>query len=643
MAWENLQQVVLNGETYNLATLDNTGITWVANSNNQAYDENTSAVADGSSANGIFNISSSEVMNSYNNEKFYFSNGYYFLYWFYGSSYPQDCLTFTNSSDLGLVQAISRGTNRYPRLRGIIINHETQKARPWVYHQNALNDNYALVGDWLLTDNRDIQEGLLYQAIMASQPVSYTWESVASITGKGKTYRLTDILNINDGEAMNDVQYDGNLDFSAKSKVNNMISEVVIDENAVAVEYKVPAGNYTYTKLVYKRNSIPNDVDDGTAINIDPALTKVSISNISSGATYWFVIFTDKSTSEPYKFGTEENADELVLYDNGWVNSTYFDTDAEVVGQTQSEPISYNYEAKSNHLLIEYDNWRDTIYWRGVQVLFNKKTFPVWYTKIKLDLELYVKYNSQWDCIYVVSPFSSVHGLLLKDFNNGENVNYNTYTDSGVTYERYLIGNPNGGSPTPYEATDRWNTEAVSLLRSDGTYQDYVELMLEGVNQYHKASMKVYKITLVKGGENIIPQNANLNTWDMEYPEAFENTFDGKVNHLTLHTLYNLNEPLTINVNARAGYKYTFLCRACSPTGFSRGLNYGEILNPSSSSESARIKIDNSASEEMKTYGVEYDCETSGQVTFGFDFVPITDYATIRFEISDLMILESKI
>lgn len=135
---------------------------------------------------------------------------------------------------------------------------------------------------------------------------SYNWESISSITGKGKSYRLTDILNINDGLAMNDVQYDGNLDFSAKSKVNNMISEVVIDENAVAVEYKVPAGNYTYTKLVYKRNSIPNDVDDGTAINIDPALTKVSLTGIADGSVYWFVIFTDKSTSEPYKFGTEK-------------------------------------------------------------------------------------------------------------------------------------------------------------------------------------------------------------------------------------------------------------------------------------------------------------------------------------------------
>ena len=119
----------------------------------------------------------------------------------------------------------------------------------------------------------------------------YIWESISSILGKGNTYRLTDILNINDGEAVNDVQASGNVDFSAKSKVNNLISAVMDkDLTKVIVTYIIPSGTYSYIKLVYKQGSIPSNYNDGTAINITQSSTSQVIEGIVDGNTYWFVI-----------------------------------------------------------------------------------------------------------------------------------------------------------------------------------------------------------------------------------------------------------------------------------------------------------------------------------------------------------------
>ena len=317
---------------------------------------------------------------------------------------------------------------------------------------------------------------------------SYNWSSVTSISGKGNTYNLTEILNINDGNAVNNVQASENVDFTSASKVNNLIDAVMdIDPTKVKVTYSIPEGDYQYIKLVYKRDLIPTDYTDGTAIDITQASTEQVISGINDGNTYYFVIFTDKSVSEPKDFSFAPNPDEIVLYDNGTVNTTYFDTDATVTGHTQAEPLSYNYEAKSDHLLLEYNNMRDTIYWRGLSVAFDKKTFPSGYTKIKLDIELSVTYYSEWVQIYATVNEATE---ILKNFNEGENVIYETWTESGVTYSRYVIGDGRGS----YDASDRWVTQVCDLGNND----NYLTIELNGVNQWHEASMKIYKITLIR-------------------------------------------------------------------------------------------------------------------------------------------------
>ena len=130
------------------------------------------------------------------------------------------------------------------------------------------------------------------------------WESVKSISGKGKTYNLTEILNINDGEAVNDVSASGNVDFSKKTKVNNLIADAIQDQTKVTVHYEIPEGTYSYIKLVYKKNAIPQTYSDGTAIDIDQSDTETEITGIVDGSTYYFVIFTNLSVSEEKMFSS---------------------------------------------------------------------------------------------------------------------------------------------------------------------------------------------------------------------------------------------------------------------------------------------------------------------------------------------------
>lgn len=147
-------------------------------------------------------------------------------------------------------------------------------------------------------------------------PSLYQWSSVSSVVGKGKTYKFTDILNINDGNAVNDVQASGNVNFSKKTKVNNMIDDVqIIDDSRVTVEYSIPNGDYTWIKLVYKRNSIPEDESDGTYISITKDSTKQYITDIIVNGKYWFKIFTNNSESEEVSLQIG-NENQLMLIDS---------------------------------------------------------------------------------------------------------------------------------------------------------------------------------------------------------------------------------------------------------------------------------------------------------------------------------------
>ena len=176
----------------------------------------------------------------------------------------------------------------------------------------------------------------------------------------------------------------------------------------------------------------------------------------------------------------EEFPQELVLYSNGQVNTRYFDVNNVTIGSTQSEPISKSYEVESNHLLLEYDNWRDTTGWRGILINFDGKDFPSCYTKVKLDVEVYAKYNSSWASIELNVNDNQTG---VKNFNGGVNVRK-------VSDTRYQIG-----GQSSFEATSRYETDEMELLLSN---TNHLVIEFSGVNQYHEGYVKIYKITLIQ-------------------------------------------------------------------------------------------------------------------------------------------------
>ena len=148
--------------------------------------------------------------------------------------------------------------------------------------------------------------------INGSPLVTYQWSSVPSISGKNGILSLTQILNINDGEPVENVTNRGNLDFSKKTKVNTLVNSVYEptykeDQTKATVEYEIPEAEYQYTKLVYKKKKIPKSSTDGTAINIGADDTEVVVSGLEENSTYYFVVFTNRTKSNAYKFKTGKN------------------------------------------------------------------------------------------------------------------------------------------------------------------------------------------------------------------------------------------------------------------------------------------------------------------------------------------------
>lgn len=68
---------------------------------------------------------------------------------------------------------------------------------------------------------------------------------------------------------------------------------------SIVASYSIPSATYNYIKLVYKKDSIPTSYSDGTAVDITQESTSQTINGLTEGDTYFFVIFTDITTSEP--------------------------------------------------------------------------------------------------------------------------------------------------------------------------------------------------------------------------------------------------------------------------------------------------------------------------------------------------------
>lgn len=186
------------------------------------------------------------------------------------------------------------------------------------------------------------------------------WESVNSLSGNEKTYNLATIksANINYGESVTGASSSAFNTLNKNSLVSKMINDVLYNSEKVTVKYSVPSGTYSYIKLVYKKGSIPASYSDGTAIDITQASTEQQISGLADGGTWWFVIFTDKTTSEPKSLKTTDLQEEKQLSEIVKVNSM-----ANVQGYVTSDITETSINNLSSYfgtervLRIEHSTW----------------------------------------------------------------------------------------------------------------------------------------------------------------------------------------------------------------------------------------------------------------------------------------------
>lgn len=185
----------------------------------------------------------------------------------------------------------------------------------------------------------------LYNAI--NNIVTYTWQSVAGVSGKGQTYNLSQIASasINNGESVTGASASAFTSLSDSTKVSALVDVQELDDSKARVVYKIPSlasGSYSYAKLTYKQGHIPTNKDDGTSADLDITSFDVNktidVSGIVTGSIYWFVIFTDKSESEPVKLG-ENNGSAIFFADmaNNGRDSSRYDASKTIGNHKQGE------------------------------------------------------------------------------------------------------------------------------------------------------------------------------------------------------------------------------------------------------------------------------------------------------------------
>lgn len=146
----------------------------------------------------------------------------------------------------------------------------------------------------------------------------YNWKSVKTIKGKEGSFRLSDILNINEAQPVTDVPAAGNVNFTKKTKLDTLINRALeTDGNPTkaTVSFTLPNATYSFAKLVYKLGQMPEDEDDGVAIDITPDDSVAKIEDLEQDKSYWFAIFTNKTESNAVEYRTGEVSDEYYEFD----------------------------------------------------------------------------------------------------------------------------------------------------------------------------------------------------------------------------------------------------------------------------------------------------------------------------------------
>jgi hypothetical protein len=212
-----------------------------------------------------------------------------------------------------------------------------------------------------------------------SEPTpQYTWQSVSSISGKnGILQPLSTLVNINDGNPVSGASA-SDVNIIPASVVSGMIQTGASD---VIVSFEIPqltSGTYDSIKLVGKRGGIPRSKTDGEFIEtLSDSDTSKTLTGLTKGYTYWFVIFAEdskgsSSESDPYPYETGEG-ESIVFFEvdlgQGGKDIVRYDA-TKTIGNHKQGELYGNYTI-SNDVLNSSDN----IYW-GYDSTENPKNIP---------------------------------------------------------------------------------------------------------------------------------------------------------------------------------------------------------------------------------------------------------------------------
>ena len=252
----------------------------------------------------------------------------------------------------------------------------------------------------------DSNRARMYTLLIGNEKI-YNWQSVLSIQGNDKTYLLSSIFNINNGNPVNNVSAQGNLSLASSTEIDALISTVVLDMSKIKVTYDIPAGTYSYIKLVYKRGSAPTSVSDGTAITITQASTSQVIDGIADGGTYWFVIFTDVSKSSAKSIQTQNVPTILWDIDRGIKHSMCSD-----FVSVKENYDAYLWEFQDTYRLI--GSGSNTPPGAGnTAITFQKGIKRKTATKMYLEIQCSRSYTLQWaNSAMQLANTKSVNGRL---------------------------------------------------------------------------------------------------------------------------------------------------------------------------------------------------------------------------------------
>ena len=230
------------------------------------------------------------------------------------------------------------------------------------------------------------------------------------------------------------------------------------------VNYYLQDDEYTYSKITFKEDTPPIDMNDGYVQDILANQSSVNIENLVEGQKYYFTIFTNKSESEPFSYIVGEapipEVNGIIIYKNGRIyrddsivsSDPYCSVDGYTPGRARLD--SWNIEYKSDSIEISAINssYTDgTPYFSvnfnlstktgtritkpliaTVSQLYNSRTVLTNVLKIKFEINLTMQsgnYNK-------FSPRFYYTGL-----HNGNSVEMSSYIAQYLTDKSHVSGN----------------------------------------------------------------------------------------------------------------------------------------------------------------------------------------------------------